>query len=266
MRAVLRIVWLSATLASAYMLPATPRSGLRPAACPSRTRIGATACRERRGPPRPRIGGGCTAAPSARRERRWRATKQRHQRSSSTTSWLQLGYSRCSRLLGLVCFSAAAPRRGRRRARPGDADRHLPHQRLLLPREPVLVAAWAVQRGRRRGGADGAGCALRSGVPFSGDPAARVGTLPSARRSPSSVHAAAALGGLVGADRRALDAVAINFNQVGIATASSSAARWRRARRGSASLRRDHARAVVVAIARFSSSLLLPTPPSARRR
>ena len=75
------------------------------------------------------------------------------------------------------------------------------------------------------GAATAGGCPLRPGLPFvPHEPQSHgeviAGTSASARRSPFPVHAAAVIGDVVGADERALaTAIAINFNQVGIATA-----------------------------------------------
>ena len=114
MRAVLRIVWLSATLASAYMPLATPRSGIAPllrAPIPqpaSRVpRLVASAAE----PPRP-----AATPPEAPRRTTLPVASAAGEPQNSGTSfelyderWLQLGYLSLLALLSdWVCFSVAA--------------------------------------------------------------------------------------------------------------------------------------------------------------
>ena len=236
MRAVLRIVWLSATLASAYMPLATPRSGIAPllrAPIPqpaSRVpRLVASAAE----PPRPSN----READAPRRTTPPVASAAGEPQNSGTSfelydeRWLQLGYLSLLALLSdWVCFSvAAAPETWEATYAHDPAtliDIFLFTNVFFCLVEPVLVRRFGLRSVVV--GAAGlmcAGCALRSGVPFSGaiPPYSQevAGTLLVGAAQPFFQCTPPLLSAdWFGADERALStAVAINFNQVGIATA-----------------------------------------------
>ena len=187
MRAVLRIVWLSATLASAYMPLATPRSGIAPllrAPIPqpaSRVpRLVASAAE----PPRP----DATPPEAPRRTTLPVASAAEPPGSSQTFElyderWLQLGYLSLLALLSdWVCFSvAAAPETWEATYAHDPAtliDIFLFTNVFFCLVEPVLVRRFGLRSVVV--GAAGlmcAGCALRSGLPLSGDVPAWVETV-----------------------------------------------------------------------------------------